>query len=568
MAKSMQAVEEELICSICVDIFREPVSLPCHHSFCRECLRLFADKNNPSVIESSGRQINCPVCRSPTVLTDEDVNALPVNTELCGKVEDFGQQDKLTEDTPMCSMCEETSMSPAAMFCSNCDGFFCQQCLTTMHPMKGPFKRHTVKPVNEILAQSSVEESEILDTKSESDYKSECDKHSQFLSIYCVPCKDVICPGCLGDHLEHSCLDLETAVEENKATFEDKAGQLKIVMESVEKGLARCGELCQIIKENQDVHLKSIETSYTTALTTLNNWKANSEAAVRMRHSSWSVECGAWTKALDMQIDGIKMSQGSCKNLISSQDVKFLQGSKQLNERIDAQLTEVRSCLKTYEEIGHKLQNFVRCDPDLYVDLIVKQGPAKERLIFTVTDNKMLKITHNGSIIECAKESRNDWCRALTDGCLQKGRHYWEVKISELLSYNFGCSCCVGVVMESCGRSKSDPGSGHWCVKIQQINGWLNFFSTAHGQVSSAYEKYKRLTGPQHFGLFLNCDNRSLSVLDRSNNQVMFTVQSLDLSEPLIPFVQFKGVKSTSARLVTVDSVTQPKVLNDMFITI
>ncbi|XP_064616879.1 probable E3 ubiquitin-protein ligase MID2 [Liolophura sinensis] len=324
---------DELCCSICVDIFREPVSLPCHHSFCRECLRLFADKSNSShqkgissspVTESSRRQINCPVCRSPAVLTDEGVNAPPVNTELCGKVNYFGQQDKLTEDTPMCSVCEETTMSPAAMFCSNCDGFFCQQCLTTMHPMKGPFKRHTVKPVNEILAQRTPTSSQMLDIKTESEHKSECDKHSQLLSIYCVTCKDVVCLDCLEEHPEHSCLDIKTAFAKAKMTFERNTKKVTNIITEIQKAIAGFNRLQNDTKANQKLHYKDIENAYTAALGVLNNWKRNSLDSVRKKHSDWNLECSSSLRCLNMQLKTMETVQQSCQQFLSSAEVEFL----------------------------------------------------------------------------------------------------------------------------------------------------------------------------------------------------------------------------------------------------
>lgn len=49
MPDARPPLQLELTCSVCRDIFREPVVLPCTHSFCRECLQ----KSGP----------RCPLCR-------------------------------------------------------------------------------------------------------------------------------------------------------------------------------------------------------------------------------------------------------------------------------------------------------------------------------------------------------------------------------------------------------------------------------------------------------------------------------------------------------------------------
>uniref|UniRef100_A0A3P9JX38 Tripartite motif containing 35-12 n=1 Tax=Oryzias latipes TaxID=8090 RepID=A0A3P9JX38_ORYLA len=45
--------EEDLTCPVCCDIFKDPILLPCSHSFCRNCLKRCRDS----------RLRGCPVCR-------------------------------------------------------------------------------------------------------------------------------------------------------------------------------------------------------------------------------------------------------------------------------------------------------------------------------------------------------------------------------------------------------------------------------------------------------------------------------------------------------------------------
>ncbi|XP_022519944.2 E3 ubiquitin-protein ligase TRIM21 [Astyanax mexicanus] len=49
----MASLEEEVQCTVCCDIFTEPVLLSCSHSFCRKCLQQVWSKGRPE----------CPLCR-------------------------------------------------------------------------------------------------------------------------------------------------------------------------------------------------------------------------------------------------------------------------------------------------------------------------------------------------------------------------------------------------------------------------------------------------------------------------------------------------------------------------
>jgi len=46
-------LEKELECSLCRDLFREPKTLTCLHSFCLECLEIYNEKNELLTIGNS-----------------------------------------------------------------------------------------------------------------------------------------------------------------------------------------------------------------------------------------------------------------------------------------------------------------------------------------------------------------------------------------------------------------------------------------------------------------------------------------------------------------------------------
>ncbi|NWY16807.1 TRI65 protein, partial [Aphelocoma coerulescens] len=57
-----QKLEEKLVCSICLELFRVPVTLPCGHNFCKRCIGDHWDKQKqePAGTDAS---YTCPECR-------------------------------------------------------------------------------------------------------------------------------------------------------------------------------------------------------------------------------------------------------------------------------------------------------------------------------------------------------------------------------------------------------------------------------------------------------------------------------------------------------------------------
>uniref|UniRef100_A0A8C4YAH8 RING-type domain-containing protein n=1 Tax=Gopherus evgoodei TaxID=1825980 RepID=A0A8C4YAH8_9SAUR len=54
----VKRLQEDVTCSICLDILEDPVSIECGHNFCRGCLVA-----HWSGVSASGSQ--CPECRAP-----------------------------------------------------------------------------------------------------------------------------------------------------------------------------------------------------------------------------------------------------------------------------------------------------------------------------------------------------------------------------------------------------------------------------------------------------------------------------------------------------------------------
>uniref|UniRef100_A0A803VLG0 Tripartite motif containing 65 n=2 Tax=Ficedula albicollis TaxID=59894 RepID=A0A803VLG0_FICAL len=54
-----QKLEEKLVCSICLELFRVPVTLPCGHNFCKRCISNHWDKQK----QAAAGSCTCPECR-------------------------------------------------------------------------------------------------------------------------------------------------------------------------------------------------------------------------------------------------------------------------------------------------------------------------------------------------------------------------------------------------------------------------------------------------------------------------------------------------------------------------
>ena len=116
MASFLSRLEELLECAICTNTLDEPKILPCHHSFCTECLEIYCQNVN---------QQTCPSCNVVFHIPD-GVTGLPMSF-LIGKIVEMvkaAKDEKLKRD-----VCDMHPTKAIKFFCLTCNSASCTDCI-------------------------------------------------------------------------------------------------------------------------------------------------------------------------------------------------------------------------------------------------------------------------------------------------------------------------------------------------------------------------------------------------------------------------------------------------------
>ncbi|XP_073468184.1 E3 ubiquitin/ISG15 ligase TRIM25-like [Aquarana catesbeiana] len=198
-------LRKELECSICLNIYTDPVTLKCGHNFCRDCIGCVLDTQ-----ERSGGY-SCPECRQ----TFRKRPVLQRNITLRNIVENLlSAQPDEEESGVFCTYCIHTPV-PAVKSCLLCEASLCD---------------------NHLRVHSKSPEHVLCDPTTSLENR-KCSIHKKILEYYCTEDSTCICVSCslAGEHRGHQVETLGEASEMKKKKLRNVLQKLMTEREEMEK---------------------------------------------------------------------------------------------------------------------------------------------------------------------------------------------------------------------------------------------------------------------------------------------------------------------------------------------
>ena len=181
-------LEQNLQCNVCLGRLRDPRTLPCLHSFCRDCLEGVVEthREEDELFDEPIREFNCPNCRFGFILEPhETVGDFPPNHAIRNILEATAELDRGT-GVPCSQNCQGYSLA----HCVTCEKFLCRECLTG-HNRNGRYSEHSVLSMEE-LSKPEIQ----LKIKGKM-YCKKLGHEDKALKFYCETCDQLICRYCM-----------------------------------------------------------------------------------------------------------------------------------------------------------------------------------------------------------------------------------------------------------------------------------------------------------------------------------------------------------------------------------
>ncbi|XP_031591768.1 tripartite motif-containing protein 16-like [Oreochromis aureus] len=550
--KGVQLHPESFSCSICLDILKDPVTVPCGHSYCMDCIKTHWD-------EEQGKRIcSCPQCRQ--AFTPRPV--LVKSTMLAELVEELKKtalqaasvyQRYAGPEDVACDLCTGRKLK-AVKSCLVCLVSYCEQhlqphydvALLKKHKLADPFKR----------LQENI-----------------CSRHSEVMKIFCRTDQQSICYVCsLDEHKGHETVSAVAERSERQRALEVSRLQIQQRIQDREKEVNVLQLEVRAMSFSADKAVEDSEKIFTELIRLI--WKRSSDVKrqIRSQQETEVSRVKELQEKLEQEIAELKNKDAELKQLIDTEDHNlFLHNHpllSPLRQPIDSSSINIRP-LRYFEDVTaavsetrNKLQDILS-ETWSNISLIVTQvdvllsvpkpeprtraGFLNYSRAITLdpnTANKWLLLSEGNRKATLMKQQQSysnnphrftAWSQVLSRESLT-GRCYWEVEW-------IGIGFHIAVAYKNIGRA----GWGDECKFGRNEKSWaLNCHKKAYEFWHN--NSHTSISGP-HFskiGVYLDHSAGILSFYSVSETMTLLHRVHTTFTQPLYAgFWLFSDVKTT-----------------------
>ncbi|KAL0964933.1 hypothetical protein UPYG_G00274620 [Umbra pygmaea] len=518
-SSSSDLSEEQFLCSICLDVFTEPVSIPCGHNFCKACIRTYWDSND---------LCQCPMCKK---IFDKRTD-LSINT-LISELADHFRKSTQVEDTSSPDECPSILIE---VFCDICTGTklkalkSCLMCLTSY--CETHLEPHHTAPV--LKKHKLMEPVKNLEEKM-------CKKHGRLLELFCRTDQMCLCVFCWkSDHKSHDIIHLE---EEFKTRLKENEAE---VQQMIEEQLQKVHEIKQSLELSRTDAERQISDSvevFTALVRSIERSQAELLEVIEEKQRAAERQAEGLIKELEQEVTELKRRCSDLEQLSHTEDHLHLlqsftslctppptkdwseisvpsdlcvQGTvrravSQLEETVVREVT--RLCDAELKRL-HQYEVNVTLDPDTAQPYLILSDDRKQVRFGDIKQNvpdNPVRFDHVVCVL--GKEG------------FSSGRFYYEVMVNGKTKWD------IGVARESVNRKAKitvSPKHGYWSVMLRNDSKYT-------AAVSPSVPLPLRQK-PQKVGVFVDYEEGLISFYDVEARSHIYSFTGCIFTEKLYPY--------------------------------
>ncbi|XP_036416583.1 E3 ubiquitin-protein ligase TRIM39 isoform X1 [Colossoma macropomum] len=555
MSLSSSLLSEDLFqCTVCLDVFTQPVSLPCGHTFCLSCVQTqWMTTGSP----------HCPKC----LVVFQALPELRENSfadEMARQIRE--EKGKTTtgcrgSQVALCDLCPAGKPLRAVKSCLVCLVSYCEQ--------------HVVSHVARFTKHTLVQPWHHLEERM-------CKKHERPLELFCRYDQTCVCVLCTDtEHESHHAVPVEREWAERKTKLLKSQSDIKQMIEQRLKKTNEIKQSIQMSKENTEREIAHSIEVFTVLVHCIERGQAELVKVMEEKQKAAERQAEDLIKELEIEVTKLKVKDSELEQLIQSEDyLHLLQEFPSLSpvsHTKDWSRTRVSTmqCLGLLREAVTHTEELLRIQMHKVTarELEAISQYEVDLTLDPSTANPWLEVYADG---KCVKDGNveqkvpDDPRRFDTVPCvlarepMSRGRSYWEVEVANKTAWD------LGVARHSVNRKglvTLSPKDGYWAICLRR------------GREYRACDCESVLLSlriqPQRIAIFVSYEDGQVSFYDPVSQVHIFSFTGQHFTESLLAFfnpdvndsgnnrapliirpVRHQANKITYVTYVTYDSVT------------
>ncbi|KAM6920800.1 tripartite motif-containing protein 16-like [Lycodopsis pacificus] len=348
--KGVQLDRETISCSICLDLLKDPVTTPCGHSYCMNCIKTHWD------VEDVKKLHSCPQCRQtftprPVLLKNTMLAVLVEELKKTGLQAAPADHCYAGPEDVSCDVCTGRKRK-AIKSCLVCLVSYCEKHLQP-HYDATPLKKHKLVDPSKKLQENI------------------CSRHDEVMKMFCRTDQQCICYLCsVEEHKGHD--TVSAAAERTERQRELEVSRLNIPqrIQDREKDVKLLQQEVEAVNRSADEAVKDSEKIFTELIRLMKKRSSDVKQQVRSQQKSEVNRVKELQEKLEQEISELKRKDAELKLLSHTEDHnQFLHNYPSLSplrEATDSSAIDIRP-LSYFEdvtaavsEVRDKLQDVLR----------------------------------------------------------------------------------------------------------------------------------------------------------------------------------------------------------------
>ncbi|XP_029963435.1 E3 ubiquitin-protein ligase TRIM39-like [Salarias fasciatus] len=521
-AASNLLFEDQFLCSICLEVFTDPVSTPCGHNFCKECI---TQHWNTKVI------CDCPLCKKLFRRRPE----LNVNTFISEMVSQFRREAELKAS----SSSEQQSAKPREVPCDVCTGTkekalkSCLECLvsycqTHLEPhltVSGLKKHQLMEPVENLEGRM-------------------CLKHHKPLELFCQREQTCVCMMCtVLEHKTHEVVPLSEETKRKKKELRKTEAEMQQMIQEKRVKIKQIRECVKRSKAAADREKAEGVEVFTALKECVERGLKQLMERMEEEEEAREKQAEGLIRDLEEEICELMKRSSEVEQLFLSEDhLHLLQGFSSLKAAPPTkdwtqvsvrpssyEGTVVRAVAQLEETLSKEMKKLFEADlkrkQQFAVDVTLDPDTAHPKLILS-DDGKQVRHGDVRKKLPDNPERFDCYSFILGKQSFSSGKFYFEVQVKGKTDWNFGVS---KESINRKGKITLCPEEGFWIIGLENQNEYFGVENDTLVDLSlrSILEKV---------GVFVDYEEGLVSFYDVAAAAPIYSFTGCCFTDKLLPF--------------------------------